>query len=444
MNEKMPTNHYANHLADVNQSNKVIVREDIYNSNGALLIKAGLEVDADTAQRISQHKIAKPIEVSVELEQSVSPKTLKMLFLEIPNHPEVKAIFEAQLDTTSFDRECDSIERYPLIAQKLTVFAKKFPELFQKTTMAAFIGLLICEELKLDQMSTHCVFIASLCQDLGLLHIDPEIIQMKGTMSAEQWKLLQGHVVVGYHFLTLVPNLPKLAIRAVVEHHERTDGFGYPRNRQEAQLCPEGQIVAIVDTTIALFNKYVLGLGYSLNAMSPIMQINSGVHMHSNTQALLRIFKRYFEPMKTIHNRREMEKMVNQMIERGPYVNNWLSVTTEFNSELSSRFENEQIGRTTEMINRIQSVLITSGVSDDSLINWLKELATKGIQERDFAEVEILGLMFGEAAWQLGELLKQMILLVDILQKENNDFSAEVQRIEFLKQLYIKIKSPII
>jgi HD-GYP domain-containing protein (c-di-GMP phosphodiesterase class II) len=444
MDQKPKKNHYANHLADVNQTNKVLVREDIYNSQGALLIKAGCEVDSSTAQRISQHKIAKPLEVSVELEQSVTPKTLKMLFLEIPNHPEIKSVFESNLNTRTFEQECDTIERYPLVTQKLTVLAKKYPETFQKSTMAAFIGLLICEELKLNEMSTHCVFIACLCQDLGLLHIDPEIVEMKGSMSADQWNLLQGHVAVGFHFLTLVPNMPKLAARALLEHHERTDGLGYPRGRLESKLCQEGQIVALVDTTIALFFKYVFKMGYSLTALSPIMQINSGVHMHSNTQAILRIFKRHFQPLKVIHSGTQLKKMVSHMVERGPYVNNWLSVTTEFNTELNAKFESPQLSRTTEMINRIQSVLISSGVSDDSLTNWLKELSTNGIEEKDYVEVEILGLMFGEAAWQLGGLLKQMSLLVDSLQKGGGDFALENQRMDFLKQLYVRIQSPII
>lgn len=444
MSHKTKTNHYANHLADVNKTNKVLVSKDVYNSDGVLLIRAGAEVNKATALKIGQHKIATPIENIIELEKSVTPANLLDLFKQLPSHPEMAKVFENAISTTSFERECKAILQYPTITQKLTVLAKKYPRVFKKSVMAAYLGLLICEELSLDPESTNCVFLASLCQDLGLLHIAPEVVRKKGVMTGEEWKLLQGHVAIGYHFLSMVPKLPKLVSRAVLEHHERTDGFGYPRHQLEAKLCQEGQIVAIVDTTIALFDKYVFGKGYSINALIPIMQINAGINMYNNSQALLRLLKRHFPPLVARHSGSEMVKLVKNLIERIPYVYNWFEVGKEFNTELQQKFENDSTKRTAQMVNRIQFILASSGIGDESIIHWLEEIEPNQLSENDFMEVELLALMFSESCWQLSGLLKQFTQVVNELEAKGQVITTMQEKVDFLVELFLNIKSPII
>ena len=85
----------------------------------------------------------------------------------------------------------------------------RYPKQYKKTLFGVYLGLLICEERNLDEKIWHNVFIAALCRDMGLVHIDPKVVEKRDALSGAEWKLLQGHVAIGYQFLAHLPNISK-------------------------------------------------------------------------------------------------------------------------------------------------------------------------------------------------------------------------------------------
>ena len=53
--------HYAEHLAAVNRTNAVLSSDDIYNQNGALIVRKGTRISEDVAERILAHRLVKPL-----------------------------------------------------------------------------------------------------------------------------------------------------------------------------------------------------------------------------------------------------------------------------------------------------------------------------------------------------------------------------------------------
>src|SRR3569832_2442061 len=56
------TDHYAEHLAEVNKETDVVATEDIYNKSGVLVARRNARIDHGAAKRLVQHKLLRPIE----------------------------------------------------------------------------------------------------------------------------------------------------------------------------------------------------------------------------------------------------------------------------------------------------------------------------------------------------------------------------------------------
>lgn len=100
------------------------------------------------------------------------------------------------------------------------------------------------------------------CEDLGGSTIpileDSEITNLRikrGTLNAEERKIIESHVVHTYNFVSKIPwpeeyrNIPEIALG----HHEKMDGTGYPnRIKGVENISLQSRIMAIVDIFDAL------------------------------------------------------------------------------------------------------------------------------------------------------------------------------------------------
>lgn len=412
MKETENRDYYTDNLAEVGESNTVIASENIYNEQGALIVPEGAKISADVAEKIVSHKLSKPIEESVALNRSVSGSVLVAHFAEMPEHPEMREIFTNKKLLAQFEEECKGIDNYPLINQKLTVMAERFPDVYKKAVFGAFLSMMLCHDLEFTERQRHAVFIGALARDVGLLHINPDIVTKTGKLSAKEWRLLQGHVAISFHFLNLVPNIPKITKVAVLEHHERTDGFGYPRRKLEHELSREGQVIAFSDMAIALFNKYVLGLGYSMLALEPILQINASRHKYENSQAAIRIFRRLISSMKRKHTDRQLPDLVSRLSRAHPLFNLLFLQMNEFNDLLKKARFDLDLNPMTNSLKALQSIMITSGISDESILRWIDSLKIESMKDHDVLEIEKYGLMISEGFWRFTELMKHFDVML--------------------------------
>jgi hypothetical protein len=268
--------------------------------------------------------------------------------------------------------------------------------------MCAYIALLIGHELKLNASDQNTVFLAGLTRDLGFLHVDPELLSVEHVLSPVEWTSLQNHVVISYQFLKEVPGISEAVLTAVLEHHERTDGLGYPRQKLSRELCLNGQVVAFADTAIGLFKRYVISANYRLNALEPVFQLNTGLHTVRVSKAALRVMVVAFDasPIEVEHN---TSAMIPTLLRRQSYVNNWFQIAKETHQVLSGFLSDSIAQRANAFISRIQSVMTTSGVLDELFIDWLKSVRDQPLSFTEKQDIEHFALMLNEAAWQFNQ-----------------------------------------
>ena len=106
---------------------------------------------------------------------------------------------------------------------------------------------LVAEEFGLDRGAREGLRWAGLMHDVGKLAIPSAVLNKAGPLSLDEWKLIREHPQIGAELCApLVPWLGEWA-GAVLDHHERWDGGGYPRGLASTDISLAGRVVAVAD-----------------------------------------------------------------------------------------------------------------------------------------------------------------------------------------------------
>ncbi|HSP20071.1 MAG TPA: HD-GYP domain-containing protein, partial [Myxococcaceae bacterium] len=106
---------------------------------------------------------------------------------------------------------------------------------------------LIADELKVPESGRNRLRWAALLHDIGKLEVPATILTKAGAPDEAEWAALHRHPEEGARLIgPLLPWLGKWGA-AVVEHHERFDGTGYPNQLKGHKISLAARIVAVAD-----------------------------------------------------------------------------------------------------------------------------------------------------------------------------------------------------
>lgn len=106
---------------------------------------------------------------------------------------------------------------------------------------------LIAEELGLDRPAREALRWGGLIHDIGKLRVPAEILNKTGSLTAAEWEIIRRHPADGAALAEgMSPWLGEWTA-AVLDHHERWAGGGYPRDLTGTEISLAGRIVAVAD-----------------------------------------------------------------------------------------------------------------------------------------------------------------------------------------------------
>lgn len=82
--------------------------------------------------------------------------------------------------------------------------------------------------------------------DLGKIAVPRAILEKPGPLTPEEWQVVRQHPEVGFRIAQASPELLPIAV-AILSHHERFDGTGYPRGLRGEAIPLLARILSVVD-----------------------------------------------------------------------------------------------------------------------------------------------------------------------------------------------------
>lgn len=97
---------------------------------------------------------------------------------------------------------------------------------------------------------------ACILHDIGKIAIPERILNKTTQLTHEEYELIKRHPSIGYDIVKDIHFLER-ANKAIVQHHERIDGKGYPYGLHQDEICLEAKILAVADAFDAMTSQRV-------------------------------------------------------------------------------------------------------------------------------------------------------------------------------------------
>lgn len=244
-------------------SNPIIAKKTILTSPLIEVLKVYLVQDVSVESTLVDGKPFKPIEV---LEEDLGEiREEKNFFSEYLSAVQTyKKFFQSWQSGAYID--ISKVRKFfiPLLEKAkdepselfmLHHYSTKEDYLFHHSIAVGLLSWFIANKLNLDKGDALQVAMAGLLSDCGMAKINSQILFKKTALSEMEYKEVRLHSTYSYKMLLSTPLLKENAKIAVLQHHERLDGSGYPRGENGNRINLFAKIISVADVFHAMISE---------------------------------------------------------------------------------------------------------------------------------------------------------------------------------------------
>lgn len=256
----------------------VKLAKTIYMSNGNVLLAAGKELSGPMIQRlghlgVTQVYIQDPRTDDILVEDSISEETRNRAVRVVHEafaqmietrkwkrtvaNPRLGREFRRAFEDILYDLQSHKQVMLHL-SQIYTTDNYLYSHSVNVGIYSAALGM--AAGLNRDQLID--LGIGAMLHDIGKTAIPPEILHKPDKLTDEEYTLMKEHSMIGFQMLKEHPDIPLLSAHCALQHHERLDGTGYPRQLKGDEIHQFGRIVGIADVYDALTTNRVYRKAY--------------------------------------------------------------------------------------------------------------------------------------------------------------------------------------
>ena len=136
----------------------------------------------------------------------------------------------------------------------------------QRAVDSALLAATLARRLGLELDRQRQIALGMLLRDLGMMFVEPEILDATNELPIAAWKRIRQHPALGYLLARVIAPNDVFAQIVCLQHHEHQNGQGYPRglagsnklqrkrNYRNANdvVVPEAEIAALIDVFMAV------------------------------------------------------------------------------------------------------------------------------------------------------------------------------------------------
>jgi HD-GYP domain-containing protein (c-di-GMP phosphodiesterase class II) len=160
----------------------------------------------------------------------------------------------------------DSANRYENIKQKHSELQKVIDGIIHAISLVvesrdpytaghqrrvAELARAIAVAMGLPEWQVMGVYITGLLHDVGKVAVPTEILSKPGKISQNEFSIIKNHCKIGHDILQRI-EFPWPVTQAILQHHERLNGSGYPAGLSGDEIIIEARILGVADVVEAM------------------------------------------------------------------------------------------------------------------------------------------------------------------------------------------------
>lgn len=403
--------HVLAHMVSAGAQHGLEASEDIVSGSGIKLLAKGSRIDAATSCRLLEHKLRRPLEQCVQVIGGVDPAALAAVARQmLEQHPLLQRICDDGYTPGVVDM-LGQLKLAPQPKALLTLYAARETGRIEHTVGVAMLVFGLARRLLRGEPERQReLAIAGLLHDVGELYIDPGCLHKGQRLGPQQWRHIVTHPIVGHRVLLGLPGSSRLIAEAVRDHHERLDGFGYPRGVQGSQLALPGQLLAAAEWLMAMIESGPA----PMSRVSTATRLIQGEFSPEVLELVSSLSNRSDEVLGAMaESQSEFEQAAGRLTRLSRTLRNfratrpWIDEQTE---RARGPLQHILQGGTARTL-RIQTAFASTGLDGEQPQQLLSELAAAG----DLALWLEVNSIVRELAWRMREVERTSLLRAGLL-----------------------------
>lgn len=325
-----------------------------------------------------------------------------------------------------------AIEPFPALQQHLRLLSLELPKTYSRTLYCALLSLLLAKEMRLTATDVNNIFLASLGHDLGMLMVNPLVLNKPEKLDAEDWRQIQQHLPASVVMLQRMSGFPDAAIQSVLEHHERCDGTGYPSAKVESEISLLGQILGLTDSLAAIYFNRFKHEGRSLRDAAAIIQLNQQAYLHRSFELISAILIRGEMPVKNVIANDNSAEYISQLNQKNQFLFQWFQLLSDCLLGLGFRHGDRQLHGLQNVIIHLATSVRGGGLFEGASLRI--ESSTPADIDELAKQLESTGVMQQELLFHLQRLSRMIQIYLDSDEKKDSEIENKL-RVGFEKIL---------
>ena len=149
------------------------------------------------------------------------------------------------------------VRKTPRLADIIADLDKVQPGVVKQSLMVSMLSAMLGIAMEWTKPGTiEKLALGGFLHDVGKSKVPKEILEKHPSqLSQDDKRIYQSHPEIGHQLLLQVKSVPEDILLMVLEHHERSDGLGFPRRIKDMQISPLAKLVAVAS---AYCEEYLL------------------------------------------------------------------------------------------------------------------------------------------------------------------------------------------
>lgn len=148
-----------------------------------------------------------------------------------------------------------AIEDNAAIAVDISVLKTSDEYTFKHSVDVATMSMIVAKKMGFNHQDVYNIGIAGLLHDMGKSKIPLSVLNKPARLTDEEFEIMKKHSVYGYQILKEKEDFSPPIALAVLQHHEKMNGKGYPMGVSQEKISPYAKILSVVDVYDALVTE---------------------------------------------------------------------------------------------------------------------------------------------------------------------------------------------